>query len=101
MVLIVGYQTDNTLGKKLGFREPVVNIFGEPHPLRKEVAALDSFSCHADRNVLLPYIGGFLPDPLRGILLAYGVTDHSEKLGTACGSMGSLMSSCPPAAIVW
>jgi len=50
MILIVGYQAENTLGKRLVLREPVVNIFGEPHALRAEVVVLNSFSAHADRN---------------------------------------------------
>ncbi len=55
MILIVGYQAENTLGKKLVMKEPQVNILGEPHTLKAEVVVLNSFSGHADRNELLAY----------------------------------------------
>lgn len=50
MILIVGYQAENTLGWKLVMKQPVVNIFGEPHDVKAEVVVLNSFSGHADRN---------------------------------------------------
>jgi hypothetical protein len=29
MILIVGYQAENTLGKRLVMKEPIVNVFGD------------------------------------------------------------------------
>ncbi len=83
MVLIVGYQAEHTLGKRLVMREPIVNIFGEPHELRAEVVVLNSFSAHADRNELLEYLRRFPRRPLRQIFLVHGDPDQAEKLGTA------------------
>lgn len=83
MILIVGYQAENTLGKRLVLREPVVNIFGEPHELRAEVVVLNSFSAHADRNELLEYLRRFPRRPLRRIFLVHGDPDQSEKFGAA------------------
>lgn len=56
-VLIVGYQAEETLGRKLvdGFKE--VNIFGEPYKVKASVYVMDAFSGHADRSDLLDYIG--------------------------------------------
>ena len=50
IIMIVGYQAEHTLGKRLVMKEPVVNIFGEPHEVKAEVVVLNSFSAHADRN---------------------------------------------------
>jgi metallo-beta-lactamase family protein len=88
MIMIVGYQAENTLGKKLVLREPVVNIFGEPHTLRAEVVVLNSFSGHADRNELLRYIGRFSPETMKGIFLVHGDPDQSEKLGNGLKESG-------------
>ena len=77
MVLIVGYQAENTLGKRLVLREPVVNIFGEPHALRAEVVVLNSFSAHADRNELLEYCRRFPSGVMKGIFLVHGDPDQS------------------------
>ncbi len=80
MVLIVGYQADQTLGKKLVNREPIVNIFGEPHDMKAEVVVLNSFSAHADRRELLDYIGKFDPKRVKRTFLVHGDLDQAEKL---------------------
>lgn len=56
-VLIVGYQAENTLGRKLVNGDKEVNIFGDPHRVRASVYVMDAFSGHADRSDLLDYIG--------------------------------------------
>ena len=81
MVLIVGYQAENTLGKRLVMREPVVNIFGEPHTVKAEVVVLNSFSAHADHNELLEYLRRFPRRPLRRIFVVHGDPDQCEKFG--------------------
>lgn len=57
VILIVGYQAENTLGRKLveGMKE--VNIFGDPYKVKAQVYVMDAFSAHADRSDLLEYIG--------------------------------------------
>jgi metallo-beta-lactamase family protein len=80
MILIVGYQAENTLGKKLVMKEPVVNIHGETHELKAEVVVLNSFSGHADKNELLAYANGFDRKRLRQIFLVHGDPDQAEKL---------------------
>jgi metallo-beta-lactamase family protein len=80
MVIIVGYQAENTLGKKIVLKEPEVNIFGEPHALRAEVVVLNSFSAHADRNELLAYVRKFDASRLKDIYLVHGDLDQAEKL---------------------
>jgi metallo-beta-lactamase family protein len=82
MVLIVGYQAENTLGKKLVMGEPVVNVFGEPHEVRAEIVVLNSFSAHADRNEILGYLRRFPRRPLKKIFLVHGDPDQCEKLGS-------------------
>jgi metallo-beta-lactamase family protein len=83
MVLIVGYQAEHTLGKKLVMGEPVVNVFGEPLEVRAEVVVLNSFSAHADRNEILGYLRRFPRLPLKKICLVHGDPDQCEKLGSA------------------
>ena len=47
-VMIVGFQADHTLGKKLVDRLPEVRIFGEVHRVRASVVVINAFSAHAD-----------------------------------------------------
>ncbi|MDD5089120.1 MAG: MBL fold metallo-hydrolase, partial [bacterium] len=52
-ILIVSYQAEHTLGRRVADRLPEVNIFGEPHKLRARVKILNTFSGHAGRSDLL------------------------------------------------
>jgi metallo-beta-lactamase family protein len=88
MILIVGYQAENTLGKKLVMKEPVVNIHGEPHEIKADVIVLNSFSGHADSNELVTYADKFDRKQLRRIFLVHGDPDQSEKLGAGLRSRG-------------
>ncbi len=55
-LLIVGYQAENTLGRRLAEGTSPVRIFGEPHEVRLQVHELGSFSAHADRQELLAWV---------------------------------------------
>ena len=55
-VLIVGFQAENTLGRRLVEKVPEVRIFGKPVSRRCEVQILNAFSAHADRNELFENI---------------------------------------------
>lgn len=52
-VLLVGYQAQGTLGRRLLDGETTVNIFGEPHTVRCKVRNMPGFSAHADWRELL------------------------------------------------
>jgi len=52
-ILIVGYQAEGTLGKRLVDRLPEVRIFGDPHAVRARVEVLNGFSAHADHPALV------------------------------------------------
>ncbi|MFA4890912.1 MAG: MBL fold metallo-hydrolase [Candidatus Gracilibacteria bacterium] len=55
-ILIVGYQGENTLGRKLQDGESPVKIFGDSYNVKAKVHTIDAFSAHADRSDLLDYI---------------------------------------------
>jgi metallo-beta-lactamase family protein len=95
IILIVGYQAENTLGKKLVMKEPVINIFGEPHELRAEVVVLNSFSGHADRNELLSYCGQFSTRAMRRVFVVHGDPDQSEKFAAGLRESGFSGVSIP------
>jgi metallo-beta-lactamase family protein len=60
-ILIVGYQAEHTLGRRIVERRPTLRIFGEDVPLRARVEVLDGYSAHADRNELARWL-----DAVRG-----------------------------------
>lgn len=54
-VIIVGYQSQGSLGRKLVDRVPEVSIFGETKKLRARVHTLGGFSAHAGQTDLLDW----------------------------------------------
>jgi metallo-beta-lactamase family protein len=76
-VMIVGYQAEHTLGRRLVEKKPVVNIFGEPYNVRADVFKVNAFSAHADRSDLLDYIGKI--EGVKKIFLVHGEHDQGFK----------------------
>ncbi len=87
-ILIVGYQAEHTLGKRLVDQADEVRIFGIPHPRRAEVIVHNSFSAHADGNELLKYIGRFDGDKLGQIYLVHGEYERAMDLQSGLKTAG-------------
>ncbi len=72
-VLIVGFQAQHTLGRRLVERRSEVRIFGLMHPLRAEVVVLDGFSAHADQAGLVEFAEAVRRrGQLRQVVLVHG-----------------------------
>lgn len=80
LILIVGFQAEHTLGRKLVDQLPEVKIFGEPYKRRAEVAVIDAFSAHADRDELMAWVKA-LKHPPRKIFVVHG--EESQSLSFA------------------
>ncbi len=87
IILIVGFMAQNTLGRKLVERWPVVKIFGEEYNLNAEVVIMNAFSAHADRNDLLAYLQG-TQKRLRRAFLVHGEENQSQQLADALAAVG-------------
>jgi metallo-beta-lactamase family protein len=62
-VLIVGFQAQGTLGRRLVEGARRVNIFGEEIPVRAQVHTLNGLSAHADHDALFDWLGHFRRAP--------------------------------------
>lgn len=87
LVLIVGFQAEDTLGKRLVERRPIVRIFGEEFALRAEVVTMNGFSAHADRSELLGWAASE-PGRPRRTFVVHGSEDQSEALAAALADHG-------------
>ncbi|MEZ5398076.1 MAG: MBL fold metallo-hydrolase [Bryobacteraceae bacterium] len=78
-VLIVGFQAEHTLGRKLveGWQE--VPIFGDPMRVRAEVIAINELSGHADQRELMAWMKP-MAKSLRKIFLVHGEMEQAEPL---------------------
>ena len=57
MLIIVGYQAEGTLGRRLYEGANFVQIFGERIPVRCAVKAIGALSAHGDQKKLLDWVG--------------------------------------------
>ena len=82
-VVIVGYQAEYTLGRRLVEKQTEVKIFGDLFERKAEVAVLNAFSAHADRNELIDYVRQVGP---RKVFLVHGEQEPRESLAEALRS---------------
>lgn len=81
-VLIVGFQAEHTLGRRIVEKRPTLRILGEEIPLRADVVVLNGYSAHADRNELSRWLAavsqrGGRP---RAVHLVHGEPDAQDAL---------------------
>lgn len=55
-ILLVGFQADGTLGRRIQDGQRDVRILGEPHHIAAEVATIDGYSAHAGRDELRRWV---------------------------------------------
>ncbi|MDK2973278.1 MAG: metallo-beta-lactamase family protein [Candidatus Sumerlaeota bacterium] len=81
-VLIVGFQAEHTLGRRIVEKRDKVRIFGEEHALRCEVQVLNGFSAHADGDELRDFAFRVKErgNRLKKVFLVHGEPDQQEPL---------------------
>ncbi len=88
LILIVSFQAQHTLGRRIAERQPVVKILGEEYELKAEVEVMDEFSAHADRDGLLEYVRNIQPERLKKVFLVHAEPDAASALVEPLQQMG-------------
>jgi metallo-beta-lactamase family protein len=78
-IMIVSWQSPDTLGRRLADREPYVKIFGETYRRQADVATIGGLSAHAGQDLLLEYAGE-AGRAAKGIFLVHGEPDAAGIL---------------------
>lgn len=86
-VLIVGWQSENTLGRKIQDKMPQVPIFGEPYDLKCQVEVFDEFSAHADHNDLVNWVK-MGKDRWQKVFVVHGDPDASAAFAASLKDIG-------------
>jgi metallo-beta-lactamase family protein len=78
-VLIVGYQGDGSLGRRLVNGEKLVSIHGDKVAVKAQIHTLSGFSAHAGQTDLLNWFSAIAPSKPR-VILTHGEDDPRETL---------------------
>jgi len=70
-VLFVGFQAENTLGRRIEEGTRQAKIFGDLHEVRAEVATITGYSAHADRTELRTWVKQ-LGGPIKRAFVVHG-----------------------------
>jgi metallo-beta-lactamase family protein len=88
VVLIVGYQAEHTLGRRLIEGISPVRILGDKYTVRAQVRTINALSAHADRNELMDFVKGIGPIPER-VFVIHGEEEQSEAFAESLSEMGA------------
>ena len=87
IILFVGYQAENSLGRKLQDGAKSVKLFGEEIAVNAEIATLKGTSGHADKDGLLIWLGYFKQKPVR-VFVNHGDDDQCQAFCKCLKDMG-------------
>ncbi|MHC4563090.1 MAG: MBL fold metallo-hydrolase RNA specificity domain-containing protein [Planctomycetota bacterium] len=86
-VVIVGFQAQQTLGRRIVERREELRIFGRLYKLRARVEKLNGFSAHADADDLARLIRPLAPK-LKGAFLVHGEDSQLEAMADMLDNAG-------------
>jgi metallo-beta-lactamase family protein len=95
-VLIVGFQAEHTLGRRIVERRPMLTVFGDEVPLRAHVEVINGYSAHADRVELASWIDCVRERSatLSNVWLVHGEPPAQDELATSLRAKGFAVG-CP------
>ncbi len=77
-IAFVGYQAENTLGRRILDRVKRVRILGDEYAVHARVERIDGFSGHADRNGLLEWVKPIARE-LKGVFVVHAEEKAAES----------------------
>ena len=97
-ILIVGFQAEHTLGRRIVEKRPVIKVLGQEVPLRARVEILNGYSAHADRQGLHAWIRAVRAQSpeLDQVYLVHGEPDAQAALAATLTQDGFRVSSPAP-----
>ena len=93
-VMFVGYQAEDTLGRKLGDGWKRVKIYGEEYDVKAEIVKLEGYSAHADHNGLVDYARSMTQRPAQTFIV-HAEMEAAEALRKGLIDIGLANVSIP------
>jgi len=101
-ILIVGFQAEHTLGRRIVEKRPVIKVFGEEVQLKARVEVINGYSAHADRGELASWLQGVRENSpsLGNVYLVHGEPPAQDELTTSLTAKGFSVTSPAPGTTV-
>ena len=87
IILICGFQAENTLGRRVVEKKSPLKIFGEEVELKAQVEVINALSAHADRVGLMDWIGE-VKDNVRHAFAVHGEPEKVAAMQQILSDMG-------------
>jgi metallo-beta-lactamase family protein len=98
-ILIVGFQAEHTLGRRIVERAPMIRVFGEEIPLRAHVEILNGYSAHGDRTELQRWLdavrAGNPSEAAPVVHLVHGEPEAQDAFAVQLRGVGYASTSAP------
>jgi metallo-beta-lactamase family protein len=94
-VMIVGYQANGTLGRRLVNGEEKIKIHGDFYNVNAQIHTVGGLSAHADQNDLLRWVGGFKNHPR--VYVVHGEPEVKQEFSQLLHKKLQLTASVPQA----
>ena len=98
-ILIVGFQAEHTLGRRIVERAPMIRVFGDEIPLRARVEVLNGYSAHGDRTELQRWLDavrrGNADNAAPAVYLVHGEPEAQDAFGAQLREAGYPAVSAP------
>ena len=97
-ILIVGFQAEHTLGRRIVERREQIRVFGEMVPLRATVEIINGYSAHADRDGLVAWLDAVKSTSpgLERVMLVHGEPEAQDALAGTLHERGYLATAPSP-----
>ena len=94
VVLIVGYQAENTLGRRIVEKRNPLKMLGEEIELKAQVEVINALSAHADKNGLVDWLDE-IKDNVRHAFAVHGETEKVTAMAELLKEHG-IANACAP-----
>jgi metallo-beta-lactamase family protein len=97
-ILIVGFQAEHTLGRRIVERRESIKVFGDEVPLRARVEVLNGYSAHADRDELGSWLDAVRSSSprLTDVFLVHGEAKAQDALQERLAARGYAVQAPEP-----
>ena len=94
VVLIVGYQAENTLGRRIVEKRNPLKMLGEEIELKAQVEVINALSAHADKNGLIDWLDE-IKDNVRYAFAVHGETEKVTAMAELLKEHGIANAHAP------